>query len=46
MVKHSQKMNIEQQKLATQKEIADTQLQIAKTNKNKYDFQKPTKDKK
>jgi hypothetical protein len=46
MVKHSQKMNIEQQKLATQKEIADVQLQIAKTNKNKYDFQKPTKDKK
>jgi hypothetical protein len=46
MVKHSQKMNIEQQKLATQKEIADMQLQIAKTNKNKYDFQKPTKDKK
>jgi hypothetical protein len=46
MVKHSQKMNIEQQKLATQKEIADKQLQIAKTNKNKYDFQRPTKDKK
>jgi hypothetical protein len=46
MVKHSQKMDIEQQKLAAQKEIADKQLQIAKTNKNKYDFQKPTKDKK
>ena len=45
MVKHSQKMDIEQQKLATQKEIADKQLQIAKTNKNKYDFKNTTKDK-
>lgn len=34
---NSQKLDIERQKLQTQKEIADKQLQIAKENKNKYD---------
>ena len=34
---NAQKLNLEQQKLQTQKEIADKQLQIAKENKNKFD---------
>ena len=34
---NSQKLQIEREKLAAQKEIADKQLQIAKENKNKYD---------
>jgi hypothetical protein len=34
---NAQKLDIERQKLQTQKEIADKQLQIAKENKNKYD---------
>ena len=34
---NTQKLDIERQKLQTQKEIADKQLQIAKENKNKYD---------
>ena len=33
----SQKLQIEREKLAAQKEIADKQLQVAKENKNKYD---------
>ena len=37
MVKHSQKMSIEEQRIQAQKEIADKQLQIARENKNKYD---------
>jgi hypothetical protein len=38
-------MNVEQQKLAVQQQIAQTQLQVARENKNKYD--KPeSKDKK
>ena len=36
---------IEKEKLATQRNIADTQLEIARENKNKYDF-KSEKDKK
>ena len=40
----SQKMNLEQQKLQVQKEIADKQLEIARVNKNKFD--KPSNDKK
>lgn len=32
------KMNMEREKLNTQKEVADKQLQIARENKNKYDF--------
>ena len=34
---NSQKLQIERERLATQKEIADKQLQVAKENKNKYD---------
>lgn len=34
---NSQKLQIEREKLAAQKEIADKQLQVAKENKNKYD---------
>jgi isocitrate dehydrogenase len=35
---HRDKMTLEQQKLQTQKDIADKQLQIAIQNKNKYDI--------
>ena len=35
---HRDKMSLEQQKLQTQKDIADKQLQIAIQNKNKYDI--------
>ena len=45
MVKHSQKMNIEEQRIQAQMSIANKQLEIAKENKNKYDV-KSTKDKK
>jgi len=44
MVIQSQKNQLEREKLQTQKEIADKQLQIAQENKNKYDV-KPRKDK-
>ena len=37
MVKHSQKIDIEQQKLQAQQDIANKQLEIARVNKNKYD---------
>ena len=37
MVIQSQKNQLEREKLQTQKEIADKQLQIAQENKNKYD---------
>ena len=43
---NQQKLNVEQQKLQTQKEIADKQLQIARENKNKYDVKKPAEKKK
>jgi hypothetical protein len=46
MIKHQQKMSIEEQKLQAQREIADKQLQIAKENKNKYDVKSSNKDKK
>jgi hypothetical protein len=36
-IRQSQKMDIERQKLQTQREIADKQLQIARENKNKFD---------
>ena len=39
-------MSIEQQKLATQQQIAQTQLQIARENKNKYDKKDTNKSKK
>ena len=38
------KNNIEREKLQTQKDIAATQLQIAKENKNKYDVAKKNKE--
>jgi hypothetical protein len=37
---------MEQQKLNAQMQIADKQLQIAQTNKNKYDVSKKNSDKK
>jgi hypothetical protein len=46
MVKHSQKMDIEQQKLAGQQDIANKQLEIARVNKNKYDAKSSDKKKK
>jgi len=41
-----QKLNVEERRLQTQKEIADKQLQIARENKNKYDVKKPAEKKK
>jgi hypothetical protein len=38
-----QKLSIDREKLQTQKQIADKQLQIAKENKNKYDSGKKAK---
>jgi len=46
MIKHQQKIDIEQQKLQTQRAIADKQLEIAKENKNKYDAKSKDSDKK
>jgi hypothetical protein len=43
---HRDKMTMEQQKLNAQMQIADKQLQIAQTNKNKYDVSKKNSDKK
>ena len=40
-----QKLNLESQKLQTQREIANKQLQIAKENKNKYDGNRSSKKK-
>jgi len=40
------KMDIEREKLATQREIANKNLQIARENKNKYDVKASKKDKK
>jgi hypothetical protein len=37
------KLNLEEKKLQTQREIADKQLQIARENKNKYDVKTPKK---
>jgi hypothetical protein len=42
----AQKLDIERQRLQTQKEIAEKQLQIAKENKNKYDVKKSSEKKK
>jgi len=46
MVKHSQKMSMEQQKLQSQQDIANKQLEIARVNKNKYDGKSDSKKKK
>lgn len=37
MVKHSQKMSVEEQRIQSQQDIANKQLEIARVNKNKYD---------
>jgi hypothetical protein len=42
-IQTDQKLNIDREKLQTQKQIADKQLQIAKENKNKYDSGKKAK---
>ena len=44
MTIENQKGQLEREKLQTQKEIADKQLQIAQENKNKFDV-KPNKEK-
>jgi hypothetical protein len=41
-----QRIEIDREKLQTQKEIADKQLQIAKENKNKYDVKGSSKKEK
>jgi hypothetical protein len=46
MLKHSQKMSVEEQRLQTQRDIANTQLEIAKENKNKYDVKSSDSKKK
>jgi hypothetical protein len=46
MVRHSQKMDIEQQKIQAQQDIANKQLEIARVNKNKYDVKSSDKKKK
>jgi len=46
MTKHQQKMSIEEQKIQAQREIAETQMAIAKENKNKYDVKPSQQDKK
>ena len=44
-LRQSQKMDIEREKLQTQKEIADKQLQIARENKNRFDNKNNKKEK-
>jgi hypothetical protein len=38
-----EKMNLQREELSTRKEISEKQLQVARTNKNKYDKKTPTK---
>ena len=47
MIKHNQKMSIEEQKIQAQRDVANKQLEIARENKNKYDDKssKPNKKK-
>ena len=45
IVKHSQKLSIEQQRLQGQQEIANKQLEIARINKNKFDSKSNDKKK-
>jgi hypothetical protein len=40
---NEQKLDVERQKLQTQQDIANKQLEIARTNKNKYDVKSPKK---
>ena len=44
-VQENARLGVEREKIAAQKQIADTKLQIARENKNKYDV-KNNKDKK
>ena len=44
-VMEGSRLNVEREKIAASKEIANTKLQIAKENKNKYDSPKSKKDK-
>jgi hypothetical protein len=44
-IQQREKIALEQQKMATQKEIAQKQLEIARTNKNKYDVAQKAKNK-
>jgi hypothetical protein len=44
-MEHREKMNIEQQKLAQQRQMKDVDLQIARENKNKFDKKPPAKKK-
>ena len=44
-IQNDQKLDIERQRLQTQKEIANKQLEIARENKNKYDSKTPSKKK-
>ncbi len=46
MSEHRDKMSIEEQKLNTQRDIAQTQLDIARENKNKFDKKTADKNKK
>ncbi len=46
MSAHQDKMNIEREKLQTMRDMKQVELDIAKTNKNKYDVKKPEKKKK
>jgi hypothetical protein len=48
MLKHNQKISIEEQKIQVQRDVANKQLEIARENKNKYDTKssKETKKKK
>ena len=46
MSEHRDKMSIEEQKLNTQRDIAQTQLDIARENKNKFDKKAADKNKK
>jgi len=39
-IRHAQKMSIEEKKLQVQEDIADKQLEIARTNKNRFDSKK------
>ena len=45
MVQSREKLSVEQQKIQAQRDIAQTQLQIARENKNKYDMGKKETDK-
>jgi hypothetical protein len=44
-IQNAEKNNLEREKIMTQKEIADKQLQIARENKNKYDSKSESKKK-